>query len=211
MEEHFLRLTNTAYRIVEFFPESDPLKNRAKDKVLSIMENLTFLYGVDGWAAFSKEKVKIQLLEDIDIFLGYLWIAKAQGWVSASNYLIIHNEYKKIKREIQPYQEFTKKIPFDRPLIAERAQPVHTNAILESVLDKKKEKSDTAPDSFLLGRQKKIVEFLKENEKAQVMDLQQVLPNVTKRTIRRDLDQLLETGKIVRLGNFNQVFYQIRR
>ena len=41
------------------------------------------------------------------------------------------------------------------------------------------------------------------------MDLQTILPDITKRTIRRDLDELLESGKITRLGDFNQVFYKI--
>ncbi|MEI7425008.1 MAG: DeoR family transcriptional regulator, partial [Candidatus Staskawiczbacteria bacterium] len=59
-------------------------------------------------------------------------------------------------------------------------------------------------------RQNKIIEFLNKNGKAQVMDLQTVLPNITKRTIRRDLDDLLESGKIARLGDFNQVSYKIK-
>jgi len=50
---------------------------------------------------------------------------------------------------------------------------------------------------------------LSDKEKAQVMDLQTVLPAVTKRTIRRDLDALLSLGQIVRLGEFNQVFYRV--
>jgi predicted HTH transcriptional regulator len=58
-------------------------------------------------------------------------------------------------------------------------------------------------------RQEKILEFLNNNGKAQVMDLQTILPDITKRTIRRDLDELLESGKIIRLGEFNQVFYKI--
>jgi hypothetical protein len=79
MEEYFIRLTNSVYKILEFFPESDPLKNRAKDKALEIMEKPT--------------------LEDIDMLLGYLWIAKTQGWLSSSNCLIISNEYEKIRKE----------------------------------------------------------------------------------------------------------------
>ena len=60
-------------------------------------------------------------------------------------------------------------------------------------------------------RQKKILDFLTKNQKAQVMDLQTILPDITKRTIRRDLDELLESGKVVREGDFNQVFYQIKQ
>jgi DeoR/GlpR family transcriptional regulator of sugar metabolism len=50
---------------------------------------------------------------------------------------------------------------------------------------------------------------LKEREKAQVMDLQEILPYVTKRTIRRDLDELLNTGQVLRMGEFNKVFYKV--
>jgi DeoR/GlpR family transcriptional regulator of sugar metabolism len=58
-------------------------------------------------------------------------------------------------------------------------------------------------------RQKTIINFLKERGKAQVSDLQTVLADVTKRTIRRDLDELLKIGKIGRTGDFNEVSYHI--
>lgn len=161
MNEQFLRLTNEVYKILEFFPESDPLKNRAKDKALSVMENPT--------------------AEGVDILLGYLWIAKTQGWLNSVNYLIITNEYKKIGFEKKPVS---------------LAEPISSPKILPAEL-------------VLGGRQEKILDFLKENERAQVMDLQKVLPNITKRTIRRDLDELLKVNKITRIGEFNQVFYQL--
>ena len=81
--------------------------------------------------------------------------------------------------------------------------------IAESVLDNTEAKEEEIPDCFVSNRQKKILEFLGKNEKAQVMDLQTILPDITKRTIRRDLDELLEAGKIARFGDFNQVFYKI--
>ena len=163
MKEELLKLTNAVYKILEFFPESDPLKNRAKDKALAIMDNPT--------------------VEDIDMLLGYLWIAKNQGWLSAANCLIVFNEYEKLKKQIQPSAKLTK-------------------APLEPELN---------TSSNLTDRQKKIIEFLKKNEKAQVVDLQQILPQITKRTIRRDLDELLGAGKIVRMGEFNQVFYLLKQ
>ena len=99
MEDKFLKLTNTVYRLLEFFPESDPLKNRAKDKALSIMENLILADETSGWASFKKEKDKEMISEDIDILLGYLWIGKTQGWLNSVNCLIISNEYEKIKKQ----------------------------------------------------------------------------------------------------------------
>ena len=211
MKEEFIKLTNIAYKAIEFFPESDPLKNRTKDRALAIMENLTLLAGIDGWASLQKEKAKLQVSEDIDILLGYFWIAKCQGWLSSTNYLIISNEYKKIKKEVEPYIELTQKITFELPKVLETKAELPLEPALN---DKDKNipffaERQSPPLSEISARQRKILEFLTNNEKAQVMDLQKILPDVTKRTIRRDLDELLETGNIVRMGEFNEVFYKI--
>lgn len=185
MQEDFLKLANAVYKLVEFFPESDPLKNRAKDRALSLMENFTLFSEFEKNNA-DAEKIKMQIFEDVDMLLGYLWLAKCQGWTSDTNYLIISNECKKARRCV----DFGK-----------------TEA--ESIEIVKK------PEPMVLGqvtpRQGKILDFLASNEKAQVVDLQKVLGSVTKRTIRRDLDQLLRTGKVVRLGEFNEVFYKINK
>jgi len=202
MNDKFLKLTNTVYKVLEFFPESDPLKNRAKDKALVIMEHLVLINKTNGWVSFQKEKIKAQLSEDIDVLLGYLWIGKSQGWLNSVNCLVITNEYEKIKKDIKPIMEpttmeFTQKLPnIDKPLIS------HEN-------------TSAAPlelaGSVLSDRQGKILEFLSKNEKAQVMDLITIFPDITKRTIRRDLDELLQAGKIDRTGDFNQVSYQLKR
>jgi len=197
MENKFLKLTNAVYKVLEFFPESDPLKNRAKDKALAIMDNLVLINETSGWASFQHEKIKVHVLEDIDMLLGYLWIAKSQGWLSSVNCLIIANEYEKISKSIEPLAELTQNLP-----VIEKISPVQesTQESIKPVLS----------NNNISDRQKKIIEFLEKNENAQVMDLQAVLPNVTKRTIRRDLDELLLTDKVTRLGEFNQVFYKIK-
>ena len=173
MEEYFIRLTNSVYKILEFFPESDPLKNRAKDKALEIMENPT--------------------LEDIEMLLGYLWIAKTQGWINSVNYLIVSNGYEKIKISLRRNDVTEKRA---EPPVVSEAQPKSPPV---AVLSKR-----------ISERQKQILDFLNNKETAQVMDLQTILPNITKRTIRRDLDELLLKDKIVRMGEFNQVLYKIK-
>jgi len=64
-------------------------------------------------------------------------------------------------------------------------------------------------EGVLTARQDKILEVLNTQEKAQVADFQKALANVTKRTIRRDLDILLRIGKVDRIGEFNQIFYKL--
>lgn len=231
MNDKFLKLTNTVYKVLEFFPESDPLKNRAKDKALVIMEHLTLInegpgapFGsCPGWASFHNpmgtSKVKVQLLENIDIFLSYLWIGKTQGWLNSVNYLVIANEYEKIRKEIESTTELTKRLPgmgLSEQMEASEAPQIGAMPVFENVEEKKEDaptqlNQDIKIEFIISDRQSKILEFLSKNEKAQVMDLKTILPDITKRTIRRDLDELLQAGKIVRLGDFNQVFYKTNR
>ena len=65
-------------------------------------------------------------------------------------------------------------------------------------------------DSSLSDRQKRIIEILQSKEKTQVWELQKVLPEVTKRTLRRDLDYLLQLNLVERQGEWNEVFYRLK-
>lgn len=62
----------------------------------------------------------------------------------------------------------------------------------------------------LPDRQDKIMAFLRENGRAQVWQVKEILPEVTKRTLRRDFEQLLNQGVIERLGERNETFYQLK-
>lgn len=236
MEDKFVKITNTVYKMLEFFPESEPLKNRAKEKALSIMENLILLEkrksGEGEWVSLkeylqgTQEKPPNDLSEDIEILLSFLKLGKFQGWISDANFLIICNEYEKIKKEIEidphpsynksPVIEILKKINTSNKEESQRMEaelpPIKVEESKPPLLINKptedKEKKQKNQNIFS-ERQNEILKFLKKNKKAQVMDLKKVLNDVTKRTIRRDIDDLLKKGSIVRVGEWNQVFYQI--
>lgn len=226
LKEKVLKLTGSVYRALEFFPELDPLKNRAKDKALAIMDSFILIDGSNSLTIFQQENIKTRLLEDIDILLRYLWIAKSQSWLSSVNYMIINNEYENIKKDIQSREDLI----YDTPVFKEEVLPPVQEIIeeepvpvleiekiekeadkedIKNILEKKPEKKPEVTVG-LSSRQDKILSFLNKNDKVQVMDLQTVLPDVTKRTIRRDLDNLLKINKIIRMGEFNQVFYKIK-
>ena len=59
-------------------------------------------------------------------------------------------------------------------------------------------------------RQDRILAFLREQGRAQVWQVKNILPEVTKRTLRRDFEALLKQGLIERIGERNNTFYQIR-
>jgi Fic family protein len=71
------------------------------------------------------------------------------------------------------------------------------------------EKPERTRISVNLGeRQEKILEILEEKGKAQVWEVQKIFPEVTKRTLRRDFESLLNQGLIERIGERNETFYQ---
>ena len=60
----------------------------------------------------------------------------------------------------------------------------------------------------LNGRQEKMLEILRYKERVQVWELKKLLPDVTKRTLRRDVDDLLKRNLVVREGEWNDIFYR---
>jgi DNA-binding HxlR family transcriptional regulator len=185
MENKFINLTSVTYGLLEFFPEEEPLTNRAKDKALAISEGLVL---------FQENQASNKILEDIDTFLNYMEIAKSLGWMSNINFLIISKEYGKIRNQISQ-------------LVVK--PPVERKKENTSIVAVQSPKDTSAPKLLVSDRQKKILNILKEKGKAQVSDFKTVLTDVTKRTIRRDLDELLKNNQIIRVGEWNQVFYQI--
>ena len=228
MEEKFLKITNAIYGILDFLPDTDPLKNKAKEKVLRILENLALVSGAEGWVSLKKEKASAELLDDIEILLHYLDVGKNQGWIDAMNFLIITKEYRSLKAGIKVPRgvirqslEITESARNNEPLISLAPERLNNQLMImeapaanETPADgrnKNHSKNQSLLSPKALARQGKILKILNEREKTQVSDLIRELPNITKRTVRRDLDDLLKQGKIKRAGEWNQVFYTLNR
>ena len=203
MEHEFIKITNQAYKVLDFFPEADPLKSKTKEKVLAILEGLTLLYGNHGTGALPDAKVVRQLLDDMNILENYLEVARFQGWISDMNVLIIKKAYQNIANNVSSYKRSSDPPTSSTELAGAKESTVPTTSqkLGTRVIENKQEKYSP--------RQIKILEILAEHQKAQVSDLIKRLPKVTKRTVRRDLDDLLKKGKILRSGEWNQVFYRV--
>jgi len=123
-----------------------------------------------------------QTEEKLEILNSFFEVAKTQNWVSSSNVLEVQKEYDNLKEELKQSSE------------------VQLSKVKEIRKDEEK----------ILGRQEKILEILKEKGRAQVWEIQKIFPEVTKRTLRRDFENLLNQGFIERMGERNETFYQLR-
>lgn len=204
----YLEITSVVCKLLEFFPEDEPLKDKAKEKALEIMKNLVLVSippacPVDRDNPSQNSAIAQQILTDIEVLKSYLSLGKNRGWMNNMNLLILFKEYDKIKEEIKPASEIMQRGINEEKKIQKISQIIPVDNIVEKGV------SISGFVGPLSNRQQKIIEILNNQEKVQVADLKNILPDISKRTLRRDLDDLLKKGKIVRSGEWNQVFYKI--
>jgi len=131
--------------------------------------------------SFSNPKIKKETFEKLDILNGFFAVAGNQNWVSSQDILNLQQEYIKVKEEFKKLESSPQER--DKGQISTR---------------------------FFKDRQKRILEVLNEKGKVQVWEIKKVFPEVTKRTLRRDFEEMLNQGLIERMGERNNTFYQLK-
>ncbi|MCK4554868.1 DeoR family transcriptional regulator [Candidatus Parcubacteria bacterium] len=184
-KEYFIKLTQNLYRLTLLFPKKEPLRYKVRGLADEILGNCVLVLG--GSPAQSKNLI-FETKKDLEILDSYLELAKSQNWVSPFDVLEIQKEYSKIKDEIKKLSDSTPPTP---ETASSEAEP------------RKVEGGGS-------GRQEKILKFLNEKGRAQVWEIQKIFPEVTKRTLRRDFESLLNQDLIERMGERNETFYQIK-
>ena len=202
-KELLIQLTNNLYRLTLFFPKKEPLRYKMREKADDIL-------------AKPNEK-------DLEVLDSFFEVALVQNWVSPSDILAIKKEYDNLREILKKYKPEKEKkkdnlavveedksssSPFATSRVVE-AYPKETPIPLHQNLDTERSEVKKRTE-FSSPRREKILEFLKENGRAQVWQIKQVLPEVTKRTLRRDFEHMLEQGLIERMGEKNDTFYQIK-
>jgi len=122
---------------------------------------------------------------ELNVMDGYFEVAKKQNWVKKSEILNLQKEYSKLK-------EFSgkPKIKNDNPIV------IPPQLFQEPVFGAS-------------SRQEKILAVLKEKGRAQVWEIKQIFPQVSKRTLRRDFESLFKKGIVERIGERNDTFYRL--
>jgi len=131
--------------------------------------------------------------KEIEVLKSYFAVAKYQNWVSYFDILEIEKEYDKIYDKTK-YNRVSFSSPFSSSVLKQdikQGNEVRMNATLDL-------------------RKRKILKILKEKQKIQVGELQRILPDVSKRTLRRDFEKLLEKGLVQRVGQKNETYYALK-
>ena len=183
-KENLIKITNKIYQLTILFPQKEPLRYKIREVADNILAN-----------SASNPKTEKETLKDIEILNNFFEVAKAQNWVKVQNILEIQGEYDKIKNNL--------KTELEKPEIIHLPQAApHNREFSPSV-------KVEAQMTFNSNRKQKIVEILKEKGQTQVWEMKKVFPEITKRTLRRDFENLLKQGLIERMGERNNTYYRL--
>ena len=139
--------------------------------------------------SFSNPKIKKETFEKLDILDSFFAVAGNQNWVSPQDILNLQQEYIRVKEVFNKFSQSQK---------------------AENLFKQRSSIGQNYEDGPRNGRQQRILEILKEKGKVQVWEIKKVFPEVTKRTLRRDFEEMLNQGLIERMGERNNTFYQLK-
>jgi len=189
-KNYFIRLTMAVYRVTELFPENEPLKLKIREKANDLLADL--IGGAKGNPGFENEELTDVVDKDITVINSFFELAETQGWVDPVNFLVLKKEYGKIK-EIQKSRE---SIP-SKELLGMASRVVRSRVVRGDLEDRLNE------------RQRKILKVLEKKDRVQVWEIKEIFSGVTKRTLRRDFEDLLNKKLIKRMGERNETFYRL--
>ncbi len=188
-KRYFIDLTNKLYRLTLSFPKQEPLRQRIRGLADEVLMDLVIILEGDEK---SKRESAFNVEKSIGLMDTCFELAKNQDWAEKEEINGIQKDYSEIKREVEEFNNANRV-----EMLGEGEKKV------EAPSKKKKEKG-------LNKRQEKILNLLKNKEKVQVKDIQEVLPEATKRTLRRDLSDLTKIGKLKKVGRGNTTYYEVR-
>ena len=188
MDKNFwLQFTNELYRLTLLFPKKEPLRYKMRELADDILFDL-----ISVPQKTYRGQTPVSLDGKLEVLDGFFEVAKNQNWIKPEDLLNLQKEYSKLKGQLKL-----------------KAEPIKSEVKLTQVRPlQKSELTEVRPvQNSMNERQEKILAVLKEKEKVQVWQIKQIFPQVSKRTLRRDFENLFKRGIIERIGERNETYY----
>ena len=201
--DFFIKLAFGTHKVADLLTREGKQGSQLKTAANSLLGDLMIICEENPVTLEQKKNILPRTLRGIGQVQNILNSVKEGSKVNPQNFAILEQEYKKIPDILVEF--FV-------------SQNLLNSVKEEEERDTLQKVPETRPGlvvdnlTRLSARQEKILEFLKTKEKAQVWELQKMLPEpVTKRTLRRDMDDLMQKGRVERQGEWNGVFYKLRQ
>ena len=195
-KDYIIKLTLAIYQASQYWPESNLLHFKIRSLAKQILVDCILIYHNN-----SNLNIKSRLMSNIQDFQQDLAKIRAQKLMSRKDFLFFQKEYTKIGNR-------TKSLKISEHIIQEsKKNEIKQKSRTENIKISVK-KIDL---KGLNQRQKQIIKILKQKQKIQVGDLQESFSDISKRTLRRDVENLLKKKLVQRSGQWNQIFYVLSK
>ncbi|MGB2762228.1 MAG: DeoR family transcriptional regulator [Minisyncoccales bacterium] len=181
-KEHIINLSFAVYKVTELFPKQEPLRTEIRTGVNDILNDLLFIHNCQE-LSINVDEVRQEIVKNIEALEKSFDTAIIKELANPCNFLVLQKEYDKI------YNEFKEEESFE-------AEP-------------RKIDEDQKIRKWVLERQKRILDIISKKQKIQVQEIQDNLPEISKRTIQRDLVFLIDKGLVNAQADFNRTFYEL--
>jgi DNA-binding transcriptional ArsR family regulator len=192
--EEIIKLTNAVYKVTDLFPPREPLKTAIRKEALNILFfSILFLKDFNP-------KNKEDSLASIKIIETCFKVSKKQNWVNEKNFEILEREYTKVG-------EFLKE------KISTKKESVSKKPVVEKQPKKEPEKFEISNKSIeyekLSDIQLKLLEVLQNKGQLRPLEINTYFPQLSPRSVRRELKELREKNIINSIGAGKSTFYEI--
>ena len=202
--DFFVRLIVATHKVVNILPREDPLRVQVQDSSNKLLVSLILLVQENPAMSGQRPTVTARAIRETGKLVAYLNYAKRTAEINPENFIMLEREYNRVGEFLRKIHEKSIVVNQERVVLKQEISTRQTVPVIKS-------KENTSVSKGKLSfRQSRILELMRNKPKVQVWELQKVLPEVTKRTLRRDLDDLLQRSFIIRQGEWNEIFYQIR-
>ena len=215
-KDELIELTNKLYRLTLLFPKKEPLRYKVREVADEILAGFT------NWETFNspnpgelvavenseKKQLFFELEKNLDVLNSYFEIAKWQNWVNYFDVLEIQEKYSKMKSNLG---EEIKEIGTQHQGAGQAKKEDVSSIIVSSAIDKSEETPQIPKrKTGLEPRKEKILKILGRVERIQVGQIDKLFPEVSKRTLRRDFQELVKQDIVEKIGEKNDTFYRIK-
>lgn len=220
-----IKISFAAHRVADAFLAGEREGSYLKESANNILADMMLVLEQNPVTRPQKLQVIPRTVREIDILLRIL---EDSGSIEDRTRRILQSEYGKMQAELKAMLAGEQKAREERAAMEVRAEESVTrrapdrSAVQEEPKQEERSRKD-APEGLespkqvrararkLSERQERILAMLRQKDRVQIWELQKILPNVTKRTLRRDMDDLLAGGMVEREGEWNSVSYRIRQ
>lgn len=197
--DYVIRLTISAYQLTEGWGEKSLLRLKIRKAAAGVLKNFILIYSLNP-----VQEAKKELYENLSRLEDALGWARREKLINRKHFVFLKQEYGRLRDSAGAAGE------------AEHKKEQPGTKTLKKTTKQKTEKPETkSSDTKQKSRQKlkpreaKIIKVLKDKKRAQVNELKEFFPDISKRTLRRDIDSLLQKKLIVRHGEWNDVYYTL--